>query len=115
MREQHAGLGPSPAHAHDDAFTRAIERERCIRHPARDRGGRADVEYNPARMAGERLRWGRILLGGFFAELGVFAVVFPVQYFFGQRAFLAAIVVASALLPLVFAVWVCRKVSNRFL
>ena len=66
-------------------------------------------------MIAQRLRWGRILLGGLFAEIGVFAVVLPVQYFFGQRPFLASILVASALLPLVFAMWVCRKVSARFL
>lgn len=66
-------------------------------------------------MTGDRLRWGRVLVGGICAEIGVFAVVLPVQYFFGPRAFLASIFVASALLPFVFAVWVCRKVSARFL
>jgi hypothetical protein len=66
-------------------------------------------------VKGEHILWGRILLAGFFAEVGVFAVVFPVQYFFGQRAFVASIFIGSALLPLVFAIWVCRKVSFRFL
>ena len=60
------------------------------------------------------LRWGRIIAGGVFAELGVFAVVFPVLHFFGQRAFLASILAASAALPFAFAVWVGRRVESHF-
>jgi hypothetical protein len=65
-------------------------------------------------MKREQLRWGRILLGGFLAELLVFAIVFPVLYLFGQRAFLASILVASALMPFIFAVWVGRGIESRF-
>jgi len=54
------------------------------------------------------------LLGGFLAELIVFGVVFPVLYLFGQRAFLASILIASAVMPFVFAVWVCRRIESRF-
>ena len=61
------------------------------------------------------MRWGRILLGGFLAELLVFVIVFPVRHFFGQRAFLASILVASAAMPLVLAIWVCRRVESAFL
>lgn len=60
------------------------------------------------------MRWGRILLGGFFAELLVFAIVFPVRHFFGQQAFLASILVASTAMPLVLAIWVCRRVESGF-
>ena len=42
-------------------------------------------------MNSTQLRWGRVLVGGFLAELIVFAIVFPVLYLFGQRAFLASI------------------------
>jgi hypothetical protein len=61
-----------------------------------------------------KIRWIRVLLGGFFAELLVFAVVFPTRALFGQRAFLASILIASAVLPFLFALWVCRKVDSQF-
>jgi hypothetical protein len=60
------------------------------------------------------MRWGRVLAGGFLAELLVFAVVFPVQYLFGQTAFLAFIIIASAAMPFILAVWVGRRVESRF-
>ena len=60
------------------------------------------------------VRWGRVLAGGFFAELLVFAVVFPVNYWFGERAFLASILIASALMPFLFAIWVGRRIESRF-
>ena len=59
------------------------------------------------------VRWGRALLGGFLAELSVFAVVFPVRSLFGQRAFLASILIASAVMPFIFALWVCRRVNSE--
>src|SRR5579864_5968795 len=61
-----------------------------------------------------QIHWGRILLGGFLAELCVFAIVFPTLHFFGQQAFLASILIASAGLPFIFAIWVCRRVDSRF-
>jgi len=60
------------------------------------------------------IHWGRVLLGGFLAELLVFAIVFPTKYLFGQQAFLASILIASALLPFLFALWVCRRIDSRF-
>jgi hypothetical protein len=65
-------------------------------------------------MKSTQLRWGRILVGGLVAELLVFAIVFPVLYLFGQRAFLASILIASAAMPFVFAVWVCRRIESHF-
>jgi hypothetical protein len=62
-----------------------------------------------------KFHWGRAVLGGFLAELTVFAIVFPVLHFFGQRAFLASILIASAAMPFLFALWVCRRVESRFL
>ena len=61
-----------------------------------------------------RIHWIRVLLGGFLAELCVFAIVFPVRYLFGQRAFLASILVASALMPFLFALWVGRHTDALF-
>jgi hypothetical protein len=62
-----------------------------------------------------RVRWGRACVGGIAAELTLFAIVFPAQYLFGQRAFLTSIVAGSALVPFLFALWVCRRVESRFL
>ena len=61
-----------------------------------------------------QIHWGRILLGGFLAELLVFAIVFPTRYLFGQQAFLVSILIASALMPFLFAVWVGRRIDSRF-
>lgn len=61
-----------------------------------------------------QIHWGRVLVGGFLAELIVFAIVFPVRYLFGQRAFLVSILIASAVLPFIFAVWVGRHIDSRF-
>ena len=61
-----------------------------------------------------KFHWGRAVLGGFLAELCVFAIVFPVLHFFGQRAFLASILIASAAMPFLFALWVCRRVQSHF-
>jgi len=52
--------------------------------------------------------------GNSLAELIVFAIVFPVRHFLGQRAFLASILIASAVLPFIFAVWVGRHIDSRF-
>jgi len=60
------------------------------------------------------LRWGRIIGGGILAELIVFAIVFPVQHFFGQQAFLDSILIASFALPFIFALWVCRRANSQY-
>jgi hypothetical protein len=61
-----------------------------------------------------QLRWRRIFVAGLLAELLVFAVVFPTLYLFGQRAFLASILIASAVMPFIFAVWVGKHIESRF-
>jgi len=60
-----------------------------------------------------RIRWARATVGGVLAELAVFAIVFPVLYFFGQTAFLASILIASAAMPFLFALWVNRRVESH--
>jgi uncharacterized membrane protein HdeD (DUF308 family) len=62
-----------------------------------------------------RLHWARVVLAGVAAELAVFAIVFPVLHFFGQTAFLASILLSSAAMPFLFALWVNRKVESHFL
>lgn len=61
-----------------------------------------------------QIHWGRVVLGGLLAESLVFAIVFPVRYLFGQRAFLVSILIASAVFPFIFAVWVGRRIDSRF-
>lgn len=48
------------------------------------------------------------------AELLVFAVVFPTLYLFGHQAFLASILIASAVMPFIFAMWVGTHIESRF-
>lgn len=60
------------------------------------------------------IHWIRAAIGGVVAELAVFAIVFPTKALFGQRAFLASILIASALMPLLAALWVCRRVESQF-
>jgi hypothetical protein len=62
-----------------------------------------------------KIHWIRVILAGFLAELCVFAIVFPTLHFFGERAFLASILIASALMPFLFAIWVGRRIESRFL
>lgn len=61
-----------------------------------------------------KMHWGRLLLGGLLAEASVFGIVFPTLHFFGQKAFLASILIASAAMPFVFALWVGRGIESRF-
>jgi hypothetical protein len=60
------------------------------------------------------IHWGRAIAGGILAELVVFAIVFPALALFGQRAFLTSIVVASGVMPFVFALWVARRIDSGF-
>jgi hypothetical protein len=64
--------------------------------------------------AWRHLRWGRVLVSGICAELAVFAILFSVLHFWGQTAFLASILVTSASLPFLFALWVDSRVESHF-
>ena len=61
-----------------------------------------------------KIHWGRVVVGGIAAELVVFAIVFPARALFGQQAFLASILIASALMPFLFALWAGRRVESLF-
>ena len=56
----------------------------------------------------------RAIIGGLLAELTVFLIVFPTRAVFGQKPFLGSILIASAVMPFVLALWVCRRVESRF-
>ena len=61
-----------------------------------------------------RIHWVRALIGGFLAELSVFAVVIPVLLLSGQHALLYAAPAASLVTCFLFALWVGRQVESRF-
>jgi hypothetical protein len=56
----------------------------------------------------------RILIGGFLAELLVFALVIPVLLIWGQHPLLYAAPVASLLMCFLLAIWVARPLESRF-
>ena len=61
-----------------------------------------------------RIRWGRVVAGGVVAEALVLAIVFPTLHLFGERAFLGAILIASGVMPFIFALRVGRSIESRF-
>jgi hypothetical protein len=61
-----------------------------------------------------KIHWVRVLIAGVLAEVAVFLVVFPTLHFFGQQAFLVSILIASAMMPFLFALWVGRHIDSRF-
>lgn len=65
-------------------------------------------------MTSLRIHWAPAAIGGILAELAVFAIVFPTKALLGQNAFLGAILVASFVMPLIAALWVCRRVESQF-
>lgn len=65
-------------------------------------------------MSAADFRWGRVIIGGLAAEILVFAIVFPVRTAFGQKAFLASILISTTVMPFLAALWVCKKAGSQF-
>jgi putative membrane protein (TIGR04086 family) len=61
----------------------------------------------------KNVRWGWILLGGFHAELAVFAIVIPLSLLAGQHSLLYSAPPASFVATFVFGMWVARKAPQR--
>jgi len=61
-----------------------------------------------------KIRWGLALLGGFLAELGIFAIM-PVALWFGDRTPLYVIPPACLVMTFLSGLWVARKAGARFL
>ncbi|HEY1239021.1 MAG TPA: TIGR04086 family membrane protein [Bryobacteraceae bacterium] len=59
------------------------------------------------------IRWGWVLLGGFVAELIVFAIVIPIAIFAGQDSLLYAAAPASLIATFVCGWWVAKKATHR--
>lgn len=60
-----------------------------------------------------RVHWLRVLVGGFLAEVSVFAVVIPVLVLSGQHALLYAAPPASLVACFLFGLWVGRGIDSR--
>jgi putative membrane protein (TIGR04086 family) len=61
-----------------------------------------------------RIHWVRALIGGFLAEVSVFAVVIPGFKLYGERALPYAALPGSLVACFLFALWVGRRVDSRF-
>jgi hypothetical protein len=60
------------------------------------------------------IRWVRVLLGGFLAEVLVIALVIPISLLFGKNTLTYSAPAASLLACFVFAFWVGRRLDSRF-
>jgi putative membrane protein (TIGR04086 family) len=59
------------------------------------------------------IRWGWILLGGFLAELAIFAVVIPLALLLGQESLLYIAPPASLIAAFALGLWVAKKAPQR--
>jgi putative membrane protein (TIGR04086 family) len=60
------------------------------------------------------IRWLRVLLAGFLAEVLVIALVIPFALLLGKNTLTYTAPVASFLACFVFAIWVGRRLDSRF-
>jgi len=60
------------------------------------------------------IRWLRVLLAGFLAEVLVIALVIPVSLLFGKNILTYAAPAASLLACFLLAIWVGRRLESRF-
>jgi uncharacterized protein YneF (UPF0154 family) len=63
----------------------------------------------------KKVRWGWVLLGGFLAELAVFAIVIPIALLAGRQSLLYSAAPASFVGALLLGLWVARKTSQPVL
>jgi hypothetical protein len=61
-----------------------------------------------------RIRWTRILGGGFLSELCVFIVFIPSTVLLGQTPGVYAAVLGSFVMPFLFGIWTARKAEGYF-
>jgi len=61
----------------------------------------------------KNIRWGWILLGGFLAELAIFAIVIPLSLLVGQESLLYSAPPTSFVAAFAFGLWVARKAPQR--
>jgi hypothetical protein len=61
----------------------------------------------------KNFRWGWILMGGFLAELAIFAIAIPLSLLLGQESLLYSAPCASFAAALAFGLRVARKAAQR--
>ena len=62
-----------------------------------------------------RIHWMRALIGGFLAEVSLFAIVIPVLKIFGQHALLYVVPPAALVTCFLFGLWVGRGLTSSFI
>ena len=60
------------------------------------------------------IRWLRVLLAGFLAEVSVIAIVLPIALLFGKNTLPYSAPAASLLACFLFAAWAFRRLASRF-
>lgn len=61
----------------------------------------------------KNVRWGWVLLGGFLAELVIFAIVIPLSFLAGQESLTYSAPAASFVVPFAFGFWIAQKAPQR--
>jgi hypothetical protein len=61
-----------------------------------------------------RIRWMRILAGGFLSELCLFAVFIPSTLLLGQTPGVYTAVLGSFIMPFLFGIWTALKADRYF-
>src|SRR5439155_26267764 len=61
-----------------------------------------------------RIRWLRVLAGGFLSELALFAVFIPATIVLGQVPGMYVAVAGSLVIPFLFGIWTARKAEAYF-
>jgi putative membrane protein (TIGR04086 family) len=59
------------------------------------------------------IRWGWVLLGGFLAELVIFAIVIPLSFLAGPESLVYSAPAASFVATFVFGLWIAQKAPRR--
>jgi len=61
-----------------------------------------------------KIRWIRIVVGGFLSELAVFAVFIPATLLLGQLPGMYVAVLGSLVMPFLFGMWTASRVESAF-
>ena len=61
-----------------------------------------------------RIHWGRVWIGGFLAEVAIFAVFIPAVLLFGEGPARYTVPAAALVMTFLFAVWVGRGLESGF-
>jgi putative membrane protein (TIGR04086 family) len=60
------------------------------------------------------IRWGRIILAAFLAELGIFAVFLPVLMKYGEQPARYIVPPLALVMTFLFSLWAAKRIESRF-